>query len=165
MEALSVVANQKDSTEESSGTDIKYRGIVYLIDCYERVSTEECTKVRDFIFGMRCARVSRLLILYIALQKNKSPPRSTVLSEIKQQAIQYTTMLLMDTLQFELSDIGGMTTTSPENLPFLQVMMKRTLPRGFLADLICYVNENPCSFSKVRLLLIRNNCVLLLIFF
>jgi hypothetical protein len=45
MEALSVVASQKDSMEESTEIDIKFRGIMYLVDCYDRVSTEECTKV------------------------------------------------------------------------------------------------------------------------
>ena len=52
MEALSVVAGQKDSAEESTEIDIKFKGIMYLVDCYERVCNEESTgsKVRITLF-------------------------------------------------------------------------------------------------------------------
>lgn len=83
------------------------------------------------------------------LQKNKAPPRCTVLNEIKLQSIQYTIMLLRETLQFDSNDSKNFILTTHKSNPILQVMVKRTLPRGFLADLICITYQNYEIFSSV----------------
>uniref|UniRef100_A0A0A9Z5W3 Ubiquitin conjugation factor E4 B n=1 Tax=Lygus hesperus TaxID=30085 RepID=A0A0A9Z5W3_LYGHE len=100
------------------------RTLTYLTDCYTRVSVEE-----------RCHP-----------KKSSVKPMSTLLSEIRAQCVQYTSLMLQDIL---LEDVDFTGPTGSLSSPLLQPILCQTLPRGFLIELLSRVHNNPETLSKV----------------
>lgn len=50
MEALTAVAAGTDSCEDLSESDLKIKAILYLVECYDRVSNEECLNPKVCMF-------------------------------------------------------------------------------------------------------------------
>lgn len=87
----------------------------------------------------------------LRLQKNKSPPRSVVLHEIRTQCIQFTIMLLLNSIQLELNEIRTLSVCAQKNNPLLRIMLTtHSLPHGFVAELIQNVQQDQQLFSDVR---------------
>lgn len=71
---------------------------------------------------------------------------STLLSEIRAQCVQYTSLMLQDIL---LEDVDFTGPTGCLSSPLLQPLLCQTLPRGFLIELLSRVHTNPETLSKV----------------
>lgn len=93
----------------------------YLMECYNRVSVEERNHPK----------------------RSSIPPLSDVLTEIRAQIIQYTTLLLKGYIipNDELYKFG--------RSPLLSPILEQTLPRGFLTEIVTRTHTNAQLFSSV----------------
>ncbi|BES87556.1 factor E4 [Nesidiocoris tenuis] len=107
--------------------------LTYLTDCYSRCAVEE-----------RCHP-----------KKSSVKPMSTLLSEIRAQCVQYTSLMLQDIL---LEDVDFTGPTGSLSSPLLQPVLCQSLPRGFLIELLSRVHANPEALNKVFSPLLQGLC-------
>lgn len=82
-------------------------------------------------------------------QKNKSPNRCVVLNEIREQCIQHIILILQGKLLFDLDEQKYLTLSPHKNDPILKSMVMKTLPRGFMVELVANTCQNPDLFHDV----------------
>uniref|UniRef100_A0A1B6DV73 Ubiquitin conjugation factor E4 B n=1 Tax=Clastoptera arizonana TaxID=38151 RepID=A0A1B6DV73_9HEMI len=98
-------------------------GILYLTECYARVSVEEKNHPR----------------------RSSIPPLNIVLSELRAQCVQYTSLILQGVLFDDVTNerLGPLTS------PLLQPVLSQSLPRGFIPELLTRTQANPEILHKV----------------
>lgn len=76
--------------------------------------------------------------------------RHAVLDEIRIQSIRFTIMLAQGKIVLQLEEPKQSPLTTYKNCPFLSTMIQKTLPRGFLAELVSNTYQNQLLFYDVR---------------
>lgn len=92
----------------------------YLLECYARVAVEERNHPK----------------------RSSIPPLSDLLSDIRAQAIHYTTLIIQGYII--PSEIGKLNSTL-----LLKPLLQQSLPRGFLSELVTRTHANKQLFSKI----------------
>lgn len=92
----------------------------YLLECYARVALEERNHPK----------------------RSSIPPLSDLLSDIRAQAIHYTTLLMQGYVV--PSEINKL-----DNALLLKPLLQQTLPRGFLSELVTRTYTNAKLFTKI----------------
>lgn len=92
----------------------------YLLECYSRVAMEERNHPK----------------------RSSIPPLSDLLSDIRAQAIHYTTLIMQGYIV--PAEIGKL-----DSALLLKPLLQQTLPRGFLSELVTRTHTNPKLFSKI----------------
>lgn len=92
----------------------------YLLECYARVAVEERNHPK----------------------RSSVPPLSDLLSDIRAQAIHYTTLIMQGyVVPGEMGKLN--------NALLLKPLLEQTLPRGFLSELVTRTHTNPKLFAKI----------------
>lgn len=124
VEVLGTVAKQE---EDKSEPHVKLAVISFLLECYRRACDDEIVNPK----------------------KNKSPMRHAVLDEIRTQSIRFTIMLAQGKIMLQLEEPKQSALTTYKNCPFLSSMIQKTLPRGFLAELVVNTYQNQKLFYDI----------------
>ncbi|XP_015606835.1 ubiquitin conjugation factor E4 B [Cephus cinctus] len=106
----------------SSGKTSQPRSLVYLLDCYSRVATEERNHPK----------------------RSSVPPLSEVLAVLRAECVQHASLVLQGLIGvYETSN--SINSTSP----LLYPVLSQELPRGFLHELVARTHSNPHTFNKI----------------
>ncbi|XP_015113341.1 ubiquitin conjugation factor E4 B [Diachasma alloeum] len=97
------------------------KSLLYLLDCYTRVSVEERNQPK----------------------RSSVPPISELLACLRAQCVQYSSLVLQGVL-----DAPGLQAFSGSS-PLLIPVLSQTLPRGFLHELVARTHSNPQTFNKI----------------
>ncbi|OXU26331.1 hypothetical protein TSAR_003121 [Trichomalopsis sarcophagae] len=118
----SVPTNPSSSTSAPSPNEsmTQCKSLIYLLDCYARIAIEERNHPK----------------------RSSIPPLSEVLSNLRAQCIQHTSLLLQGI-------IPGCQTSEACKSPLLPFVLSQNLPRGFLHELVARTQTNAEAFNRI----------------
>ncbi|XP_017878482.1 ubiquitin conjugation factor E4 B [Ceratina calcarata] len=99
------------------------KSLTYLLDCYSKIATEERNHPK----------------------KSSTPPLSDVLTALRAQCVQYSSLVLQG-----LVGISQSCTTYPFAMtPLLYPVLSQSLPRGYLHELVSRTHTNTTVFNQI----------------
>ncbi|KAL0120658.1 hypothetical protein PUN28_008383 [Cardiocondyla obscurior] len=98
------------------------KSLIYLLDCYSRVAIEERNHPK----------------------RSSVPPLSDVLTILKTQCVQYSSLVLQGLVGICQTSVIPMCTTY-----LLYPILSQSLPRGYLHELVARTHTNPSTFMKI----------------
>ncbi|XP_046673336.1 ubiquitin conjugation factor E4 B isoform X1 [Homalodisca vitripennis] len=123
-ENIAEASSSQNNTSTVPPPSLATTGLTYLTDTYARVANEERNNPK----------------------RSSMPPLKEVLAEVRAQCVQHTSLMLQDVLVEEVDFTGRL---GPLSSPLLQPVLKQTLPRGFLLELLARTHSNPDTLNKV----------------